>query len=42
MAGHSRSKNGVLSHTYAPVIREDLYQTRFMGPRTGSAGDGPI
>ena len=42
MAGHSRSKNGVLSHAYAPAIREERDQTRFTGPRTGSAGDGPI
>ncbi len=42
MAGHSRSKNGVLSHAYVPAIREDLGQTLFTGPRTGSAGDGPI
>jgi HK97 family phage prohead protease len=42
MAGHSCSKNGVLSHAYAPVIREVLEQTCFTGPRTGSAGDGPI
>ena len=26
----------------APAIREELDQTRSTGPRTGSAGDGPI
>jgi hypothetical protein len=35
MAGHSGSKNGVLSHAYAPVIREELDQTRFTGPLRG-------
>jgi len=38
VAGHNRSKNGVLSHAYAPAIREDPHQTRFTGPRNQLRG----